>query len=596
MRPAILAAILTLGGCASAPPPAPVVVPQVVEDASLAALRRAEAASTGAERARLYLAALVQVYGQGDLEQAAVIVSRIARYADELEDIERFRLGEIALELELRKSASAVDTEAEAMLAGLRPVTRAQRLTAAQLHARLLARSTGSSRKTALAWIAVAEHPDARAPDQETAVAETWRHLTRLPPLEAGELARDAPTAMGRAWAALARDYNAALTDVLRSQVWQDWQKANAGHLAARSPAPGLTAIPRKPANVALLVPLSGALGGAGKAVRDGFTAALLYAESGSREPLASPATTVRLYDTAAADAADLFRQAVSEGAEIVVGPLRKSAVAAVVAQRPTVPVLALNRLDDAAATVASPVPQLALAPEDDASAIATALADGAARRIVLFDSGAPGATRAKARLLAELGDVEVVATARLGTLSDVARVVGDALAVTASSQRHTDLAAVLGIDIEFTPRRRDDVDAVVAFVTPEQFASLDAALGFHFADDVPVFAPWSAVGSASQLDEVYVCGIPWQLHPGALRTAARPFAASRGVSAPWFAFGIDGFRLASQWQRLTSDRGPIAGSTGLLTLGADGRIDRRPVWAVIRGGRLVPHVPGRPQ
>ena len=529
-------------------------------------------------------------YAGGDLEQTAAIVSRVSPYADRLGGIERFRLDEIALELALRKPTASDGAQIRAMLSSLRPVTRVQRLAVARFRARL----AESDMESALAWIAVVEHPEARDPEQAAAATEAWRHLTRLAPLEAAELARRAPSAGGRAWAALARDYQAALTAVSQAQVWRDWRDAHPQHPAARFPVPELDAAPRKPKAIALLVPLDGPLGSAGKAVRDGFSAALLHDEAVSPTPTASQTTTLRLYDTSATNAAQAFRQAVSEGAELVVGPLRKSAVAEVAALPPAVPVLALNQLDDVPAAAASRIPQLALAPETDASAIAAALADGAVKRIVLFHNSAPWAARAKARLLAERGEVDVVATTRLGQLSDVARLVGDALDVTTSSQRHTELAAILGIGIEFTPRRRDDVDAVVALVSPQQFASLDAALRFHFADGVPVYAPWTAVGAtSSQFDDVYVCGIPWELHPSRLRTAARPLPASRGASAPWFAFGVDGFRLANQWDRLNARDGPIAGSTGMLALGPDGRISRRPAWAVIRGGRLVPHLPG---
>ena len=587
--------ILTLAGCESTSPEIAVVVPSPAEDPVRAVLDRADAAASAQERARLYLAALTTTFEHGDLAAAPGVVARLEPLAGQLGDAERFRYGEIALELELA-SPSSGDTRATALLARLQPATPEENLVVARLSARLLARRADSPRAAALAWIAVAEHDAAQEQDVQKATVETWRQLSRLTLLEASDLARRAPTDVGRTWAALARHVNEALTDVLQFQAWEDWKVSHPGHPAARFPPPGSPPDTGKPRALALLIPLSGPLGGVGEAVRDGFSAALLHAEAAVRADVGSrPATTVRLYDTSSMAATDAYRLAVADGAELVIGPLRKSAVAEVAAIPPAVPMLALNHLDDAPHSVAARIPQLALAPEDDASAIAAALAGDRVRRIALFDTGAAWSARAKARLLAEGRGVEVVATGRLGS-GDVTPIVGDALAVTQSTQRHEELARLLAVDdLQFTPRRRDDVDAVVALVGEQQLPFLKRALEYHFAGALPIYAPSAAVGATLRpINGVHVCGIPWQLHPDRLREAAGSLPASRSSSAPWFAFGVDGFRLANQWQRLIARDAPIAGSTGTLLLGPNGRIHRELAWATVQGGRLVPRINSR--
>ena len=587
--------ILTLAACESTSPESTVDAPPVVEDPARAALERAEAAATRKEKASLYLAALTVAYGQGDLVEASVIGSRMAPLLGELGEAEKFRYGEIALGIELadRAGHSPDDVRAADLLAQLQPVGPRESLAVAQFHARLLTRRGDDPRAAALAWVAVAEHAAAEDQDVQAATAEAWRQVSRLTILETGDLARRAPTAGGRAFGALARDVNAALTDVRQFQVWNDWRESHSRHPAARFPPPGAAPATGRPRALALLVPLSGPLGGVGQAVRDGFSAALLHAEAATRAEAGR--TTVRLYDTSSIAPTDAYRLAVSEGAELVIGPLQKSAVAEVAAIPPTVPMLALNHLEDTPQSLAARIPQLALAPEDDASAIATALEGDGVERIVVFDTSAPWSARAKARLLAERRGVEVVATGRLGS-GDVTPVVGDALAVTGSTQRHAEIARMLAIDdLQFTPRRRDDVDAVVALVGEQQLLFLKRALEFHFAGALPIYAPSAAVGAALQpINGVHVCGIPWRLHPDDLRAAALPLPASRGSSAAWFAFGVDGFRLANQWQRLISRDAPIPGSTGTLLLGSDGRINRDLAWATIQGGRLVPRTTAR--
>ncbi len=96
-----------------------------------------------------------------------------------------------------------------------------------------------------------------------------------------------------------------------------------------------------RPARViALLLPVGGQLRGVAQAIRDGFFAGLF-------SDTHLPRPEVRVYDSGAneADAVASYQRAVNEGADHVVGPLRRDAVSAVFAQaKLPVPVLALNQ------------------------------------------------------------------------------------------------------------------------------------------------------------------------------------------------------------------------------------------------------------
>jgi outer membrane PBP1 activator LpoA protein len=126
----------------------------------------------------------------------------------------------------------------------------------------------------------------------------------------------------------------------------------------------------RQPAQIALLLPVSGRLAGFGTAIRDGFMAALFDARAQSQ---AVPA--VRIYDTNTGGAfIDIYRRAIADGAQAVVGPLEKPQVAALFSQAPSqalpVATLALNRTDMTSAPPAN-LYQFGLAPEDEAVSIA---------------------------------------------------------------------------------------------------------------------------------------------------------------------------------------------------------------------------------
>ncbi len=105
-------------------------------------------------------------------------------------------------------------------------------------------------------------------------------------------------------------------------------------------PVPPVTLAPGAQPHIALLLPLNDpALGQAAKAVQEGFLAA------DGVQPGALP---VRVYACSSEpkEIAALYRQAVANGAQAVVGPLTPSGVAALVSQPIPVPTLVLNRVE----------------------------------------------------------------------------------------------------------------------------------------------------------------------------------------------------------------------------------------------------------
>jgi len=340
----------------------------------------------------------------------------------------------------------------------------------------------------------------------------------------------------------------------------------------------------RDPGQLALLVPVTGDFGAAGEAVRDGFLAAYLHA--------GTPSQRIHVYDTNAMSIRAAYELARREGAEVVVGPLQKEAVATLAALSPTLPVISLNHLDEATGG-SQGIIQFSPAIEDQARTIADALSAEHVDRIVLFDSPARWSMRARARLVDELAGIETVGVGTFHRIAEITSIVGGALHIGESQARAGELQSQLGAAFEFAPRRRDDVDAVVALVDADELLSLKPALDFHFASDLPVFAPSTATLDGvdrSRLEGLRVCAMPWTLDSGPLGKAINEaFPNSRGSYASLYALGIDGFRLANQLDRLTVLRESIPGSTGVLSLGEDGRIQRKLIWAEVNGGRLIP-------
>lgn len=386
----------------------------------------------------------------------------------------------------------------------------------------------------------------------------------------------------------------ASLAAALRS-----WQLTHPSHPANGVLLPELLADLGPPAGLpdrlALLLPLSGRQQLAGMAVRDGFLAAHYALDAGDSGP------TIRIYDVDRLGAAGAYRQAVTEGAQFVVGPLLKESVQELAATGLTVPALALNYLPDQQPGPAG-LYQFALAPEDEASAAADrAIGAGQQRAIALVPNNAWGRRllNSFASNYQALGGTLLDYRFYDPAAPDFSAGIQNLLLVDESRSRHDRLAANLGMPLGFEPRRRADMDLIFLAATDGVAKLIRPQLKFYYAGDVPTYAT-SAIyqegsGSNADLNGIIFADMPWMIEPDAevamvRRTLARywPDAASR--QARLYAMGFDAYRLvpqlaAGRWQPGTE----LPGVTGGLYLGGGLQIHRRLDWARIVGGRPVP-------
>ena len=592
---ALACCLALLGGCASAPATDVAAVQPVAAPPTPSLEINVPPTATDAER-RTYalLRRLVSLHEQGDLAAAAQIVGAL-RSPDAAGQLPieglradaRFHFDAIQLELALAQDDSARE-DLERAATALLPTNSSQRRRADKLRVRVFAASSDHE-QASLALMSVAER--GLYADSAGLAAAIWRHLSKLPLPKLARLAAAATPSQAQ-WLRLGREMNAALTHAEQGRIWHRWRSRHGEHVAVRLPPPALERTVAL-TQLALLLPLTGDLAALAEAIRDGFLAAHLQTLQqlhGQREFSPAHRQLVRIYDTGALSVGEAFRRASADGMDVIVGPLEKAAVRELAALSPNLPVLALNSLDGEA-PASSTFLQLTLAVEDAASAIASALQADGVGRIVLFDNQEAWSPRAETRLLAELGDIDVVAVNTLTGLDDVIAAAGEALGVNASNARHRELSRLLGEAPTFQPRLRQDVDAIVALVDGAQLTALKPALAFHFAGDLPLYGPPQAVRGANWalLDGMRVCAIPWLTQADALRTATAVFQASDDpLLAPLFALGVDAYRIVNQLPRLTTLGESLAGSVGMLTLRANGQIRRTLPCGTIDDGKLI--------
>jgi len=421
----------------------------------------------------------------------------------------------------------------------------------------------------------------------------SWRDLQRADEQALAEALESAVDPQWAGWLQLALASRAAPHEV-PARLHQ-WLAEHPGHPAA-APLPGgldyLLDSASGTRKTALLLPLSGQLAAAGRAVLDGFLAAHYQSGSGG-------STELIVLDSASYKAlATAYDTAVLQGADVVVGPLDKAAVADLgLAPRRPVPVLALNRIDGPLPPGDTALVQFALAPEDELASLAEhAFGRGARAALLLRPSGAWGDDMARTLRdhWAGLGGT-VVSAASYTDQEDHSRAVRQVLGLDASEARARAVRGMLATNIEFTPRRRLDPEVIFLLARDAAEArSIKPLLTFHFAGAVPVYAP-SGIYSGTpddrdrDLDGIRVMEMPWRLgHSRSLREALAAADTGGHHYDRLNALGADAYLLQSQLPRLASGAAALfRGSTGLLSLDPQLRIRREPFPAVFDGAAL---------
>lgn len=427
---------------------------------------------------------------------------------------------------------------------------------------------------------------------------EIWLDLNRLRDTElAAALARtDAPD--WRGWLELALlNATAGSLDELQTGL-QQWRREHHGHPAADTLPGGLEFVAQtlQPLQkVALLLPLSGRLEPAARAVRDGYLAHYYVARA--RGDAAHEVAIIDSDEFASTVAA--YQYAVANGAELVIGPLSKEGVVELGQHSPRpVPVLALNRIDGAVNQDVSALVQLSLAPEDDAARIAElAFGQGARRALVLRPAGARGARLEEVlrqRWLALGGSIAT--TTSYSSPEAYSDQVKNALNLGASEQRARDIRSMLATNIEFTARRRQDIDVVFLMAgTPAEARSLKPLLAFHYAGTLPVYATSSIYGGLPDprdrdLSGARLVELPWLLGSNpSLRVAIAAGGTGSDDFARLNALGADAWLLQTRFAQLQGGADAlIRGNTGLLRLDSGLRILREPELATFDGSELT--------
>lgn len=336
--------------------------------------------------------------------------------------------------------------------------------------------------------------------------------------------------------------------------------------------------------HVVALLPLSGKLASAGKAIQDGMLASQLQSSSS--------AMRLSFIDSNSRSTSQLINEAHAQGADLIVGPLEKQKLRELAGIRAPVPVLALNYLENT--IMPANVAQFGLATEDEARDLASTLSASGAKRILLLNTSRDWASRAARSFSAHWQDDDKVLIQKtLPSEQQYNEVIQNAFAIDQSTQRKAGLQSLFGKRLEFQTRRRQDIDAVVVFANARQLATIKPLLAYHYAGDVPVLTASQINGGQTRaelrdLNGTVFKDAPFLLEKSTLKKQTKDRYQGRTQLQRLFAMGMDAYLLSKRLPLLMGiEQGPIEGATGQLQLNEQ-RFERSMDTALIAGSRIL--------
>jgi outer membrane PBP1 activator LpoA protein len=397
----------------------------------------------------------------------------------------------------------------------------------------------------------------------------------------------------------------------------KNWQSKWPNHPATIHPPAELRLLSElpsiRPRSITLALPFTGPVEQVGKAVRDGFMAAYYNAYTTLYNPSSTTPSTklddsqqhprenalsINFFDTNIHSIDSLFANP-PEKNNLIVGPLTKSEVNKLSSiDLHATPVLALNYLDTSAqnqtTTNTTSLYQFGLNPDIEVAQLARILAQRNHHKIAYIGPENDLGFRLFDALTIELQhhDSIIIESIFYKEQRSLSQSVAKLLGTDQSKIRERTVQNITGIDVEFEPRRRQDIDAIFMLAKPQVAKQLNPLFAYHYAGDLPIYSG-SQIHQIDEpkndLDNIIFVDMPWMLSNtiDIKNTIEKAIPSSASQYARFYALGADAFSLAPRLEILRTVKGSqLQGQTGRLSINPAGIIERELEIAVFRNGR----------
>lgn len=331
------------------------------------------------------------------------------------------------------------------------------------------------------------------------------------------------------------------------------------------------------PRNIAVLVPLQGPFAALGNAVKNGFADAA--AKAGDQQ-------TIIYYDTNAnPNMIALYEEAVSKGANMVIGPLTKNNVKQLTSRgRFTVPTLELNYTDNLSGLLPPNLYQFGLSPLDEAKQVADKASQaGYLHALIIAPQTEWGQNVAKTLIARWEADGGHIADQfYFPEKTDFSQNIALLLHINPKEDR--DRARAHETKNALAQQRRQDFDVIFLLAPPASARQIVPLLRFYYVDKTPIYATSIVYSGTPQPDkDIDLNGVIFCDTPSALSVA---IPGTTGEVNRLFAVGKDAYLISRDLARFsTLSNFPAYTSTGALTLTPQKQFYRRLAWAQFHDG-----------
>ena len=403
-----------------------------------------------------------------------------------------------------------------------------------------------------------------------------------------------------RGWlklAASSREYQLHPNE--QTKIFSVWRRNWKNHPAAKYPPSyfgGSSFWNSNPDSIGLLVPLQENYLTPSKTLIDGFMDAY-YSAMNLETKKSKKLPEIRIYDSSSGEITTVYNQAVNDGMDLIVGPMRQSEVEALgkLDDLP-VPTISLNRLDSSSFASTDNLYQFGLSTEDELIQIADRAWQRGHRNILMISPdnswGRKSADFMGQHWVTKGGSM--VEDVRYPiSINDFTKFLKEPLQIDLSEKRGLNIKRFINSRVKYSARRRQDIDVVVLLGYPLKARQIKPALDFLYASDIPVMASSHIFSGVAQtgldrdLSQIEFTSMPWTLK-GQLAKELKPDTQLHTAYRHLYALGHDSFLIARNLSNLEkSEPFPLFGATGLLSL-QNGAIVREQKWAKFKRGAAI--------
>ena len=427
-----------------------------------------------------------------------------------------------------------------------------------------------------------------------------WNHLQNINSSRIHDLLSQATTPTVKGWLSLVAitDQSTILPQQLSNEL-QRWKLEYGNHPAvALLPANmrQLKNMPsHQPQHIALLLPLTGPYAKAGNAIRNGFFSAYYHAKQQGQ-----PISEVTIINTADKNISQAYQEAVSKGANFVVGPLIKSDIAKLVkSTRLSVPTLALNMVPGVSNRN---LYQFGLSPMDEARQAAIKAWDSHYYSTLVIapkNNWGQSIVATFEKTWQSLGG-QVVGKLAYTSQQNLSAEIRRLLNVDQATWNEVALKHVLRERLRYIPRRRKDTDMIFLVATPSMARQIRPLLRYFYAGNIPIYSISNVYTGQPNthrdhdLNGIHFPDMPWVLSAimkpdtlNSIRQHVRQIWPQSYASEPkLIALGVDAYDIIPKLNRMAMlpDLGTPA-ATGTLFLDRNQHIYRKLRWSKIRNG-----------